>query len=75
LALEVHNGAMRIKINGQWAEYDDGLTVSQLLAALELDARRVAVERNTIIVRRKTFEQTALNDNDELEIVTLVGGG
>ncbi|MBT3201571.1 MAG: sulfur carrier protein ThiS [Phycisphaerales bacterium] len=66
---------MRIKINGQWAEYDDGLTVSQLLAALELDARRVAVERNTIIVRRKTFEQTALNDNDELEIVTLVGGG
>ena len=75
MALEVHNGAMRIKINGQWAEYDDGLTVSQLLAALELDARRVAVERNTIIVRRKTFEQTALNDNDELEIVTLVGGG
>jgi len=75
LALGVHNGAMRIKINGQWAEYDDGLTVSELLATLDLDAQRVAVERNTIIVRRKTFEQTALTDNDELEIVTLVGGG
>lgn len=75
MALGVHNGAMRIKINGQWAEYDDGLTVSELLATLDLDAQRVAVERNTIIVRRKTFEQTALTDNDELEIVTLVGGG
>lgn len=70
-----HNGAMRIKINGLWAEHDDGLTVAALLATLELDARRVAVERNTAIVRRKTFDQTMLQDNDELEIVTLVGGG
>ena len=66
---------MRIKINGHWAEHNDGLTVARLLEALELDVRRVAVERNTVIVRRKTFDQTALSDNDELEIVTLVGGG
>ena len=66
---------MRIKINGQWAEHSDGLTVSGLLAVLALDVRRVAVERNADIVRRKTFDQTALADNDELEIVTLVGGG
>lgn len=71
----MHNGAVRIKINGQWAEHSDGLTVAGLLEALELDPRRVAVERNTAIVRRKTFDQTALTDNDELEIVTLVGGG
>ena len=75
MAPRAHNGAVRIKINGEWAEHSDGLTVSGLLAVLELDARRVAVERNTAIVRRKTFDQTALADNDELEIVTLVGGG
>ena len=66
---------MRIKINGEWAEHSDGLTVTELLAALEFDERRVAVERNALIVRRKTFAQTTLADNDELEIVTLVGGG
>jgi len=71
----VHNGAVRIKINGEWTEHSDGLTVTGLLAELEFDVRRVAVERNTAIVRRKTFDQTALADNDELEIVTLVGGG
>jgi thiamine biosynthesis protein ThiS len=70
-----HNGGVRIKINGQWAEHNDGLTVAGLLEALELDARRVAVERNTMIVRRKAFAETALSDSDEVEIVTLVGGG
>jgi len=75
LGARAHNVGMRIKINGQWAEHCDGLTVSGLLEALELDMRRVAVERNTAIVRRKTFDQTTLVDNDELEIVTLVGGG
>ena len=66
---------MRIKINGQWADHGDGMTVAGLLAVLELDPRRVAVERNAAIVRRNTFDRTALADNDELEIVTLVGGG
>jgi len=66
---------VRIKINGEWTKHSDGLTVSGLLTVLALDERRVAVERNTEIVRRKTFDQTALADNDELEIVTLVGGG
>jgi len=75
LRARAHNGAVRIKINGQWAQHDDGLTVAGLLAALEFDARRVAVERNAVIVRRKTFDRTVLVDNDELEIVTLVGGG
>ena len=75
MAPGAHNGGVRIKINGEWTEHRDGLTVSGLLTVLEFDERRVAVERNALIVRRKTFDQTALVDNDELEIVTLVGGG
>ena len=51
------------------------MTVADLLAALSLDVRRVAVERNRLIVRRADFDTTALADGDELEIVTLVGGG
>lgn len=75
LGWRAHNGGVRIKINGEWADHSDGLTVAQLLEVLALDSRRVAVERNTAIVRRKTFDQTTLDENDELEIVTLVGGG
>jgi thiamine biosynthesis protein ThiS len=66
---------MRIRVNGQWQERGDGLTVAGLLEALRLEPRRVAVERNRQIVRRATFATTRLTDRDELEIVTLVGGG
>ena len=66
---------MRIRVNGEWHERPADMTVADLLAALSLDVRRVAVERNRLIVRRADFDTTALADGDELEIVTLVGGG
>lgn len=66
---------MRIRVNGEWHERPADLTVGRLLAGLSLDVRRVAVERNRQIVRRADFDTTALADGDELEIVTLVGGG
>jgi len=66
---------MRILINGQWQEQQDNVTVGQLLASLSLEPRRVAVERNETIVRRADFDATKLADQDQLEIVTLVGGG
>ncbi len=66
---------MKLTINGESAEHADGLTVSAMLAARQLDPRRVAVERNKDIVRRANFEKTELADGDVVEIVTLVGGG
>ena len=41
----------------------------------ELTGRRVAVERNRDIVPRDRYDQTLLADGDQLEIVSLVGGG
>lgn len=66
---------MRIRINGEWVKHDDGLSVAALLARLSMDPRRVAVERNRLLVRRTEHAETRLADGDELEIVTLVGGG
>ena len=66
---------MRIKVNGQWQDTGDGLSVAWLLESLSLEPRRVAVELNKQIVRRATYAETSLADNDEIEIVTLVGGG
>ncbi|MBS3735512.1 MAG: sulfur carrier protein ThiS [Phycisphaerae bacterium] len=66
---------MRINVNGQWQERPDALTVAELLSAMGLDPRRVAVERNRQIVRRADHAATRLAHEDTLEIVTLVGGG
>ncbi len=66
---------MKLTVNGESAEHADELTVSALLAELDLDPRRVAVERNKDIVRRAHFDKTNLSNGDVVEIVTLVGGG
>ena len=66
---------MHIRINGEDKQIADGLTVAELLVELSLEPTRVAVERNKQIIRRTTFAEAPLADGDELEIVTLVGGG
>ena len=66
---------MRISVNGKPKELDEGASVLDLLQQLSLQPRRVAVERNKRIVRRNDFDDTVLTDGDEVEIVTLVGGG
>jgi len=66
---------MRIRVNGEWTQQPDGLDVAGLLRQMSLEPLRVAVERNKRLVRRADHAATKLGDGDELEIVTLVGGG
>ncbi len=66
---------IRVILNGEPRRLAPGATVAALLAQLELDAARVAVERNLEIVPRSTFADAALADGDRLEIVHFVGGG
>ena len=66
---------MTIQLNGGPYTVVAPLTVSDLLALLDIDARRVAVEHNTNVIKRATFETTIVNEGDEVEIVNFVGGG
>ena len=66
---------MKLVVNGTEREVPDAVTVSELLALLELDQRRVAVERNREIVPRSTHAGVELEDGDRIEIVQMVGGG
>jgi sulfur carrier protein len=65
----------RITLNGDPYELESPLTVAALLAKLEIDARRVAVEHNTIVVKRAAYDATLVRDGDRVEIVNFVGGG
>jgi thiamine biosynthesis protein ThiS len=51
------------------------MTVSDLLASLQIDARRVAVELNLVVLKRDAFVSTTIHDGDAVEIVNFVGGG
>ena len=66
---------MTITLNGDPFEVQGPLTVSDLLVRLEIDARRVAVEHNLVVLKRTAFDQTTIREGDEVEIVNFVGGG
>ena len=66
---------LRITLNGDPHEVAGPLTVADLLAQLGIDARRVAVEHNLVVLKRDAFGSTRVQDGDEVEIVNFVGGG
>jgi len=75
LSRTADGGAMRVRVNGDEREVPDGLTVTGLVALLNVDAPRVAVERNRLVVKRADWPTTTLSDGDVLEVLTFVGGG
>jgi thiamine biosynthesis protein ThiS len=66
---------MRITLNGERHELAAPLSVSELLAQLKIDARRVAVEHNLVVVKRAAYDSTIVREGDQVEIVNFVGGG
>jgi thiamine biosynthesis protein ThiS len=66
---------LRIRLNGDPYEIAGPLTIAALLAQLEIDARRVAVEHNLVVLKRDAFDGTPVGEGDEIEIVNFVGGG
>lgn len=66
--------ALRVQVNGDPREVAAG-TILELVQELDLDPRKVAVERNLEIVPRSLHATTALADDDRIELVVFVGGG
>ncbi len=66
---------MTIRLNGEPFELAAPITVTDLLAQLQIDARRVAVELNLVVLKKAAFDTTRIAEGDEVEIVNFVGGG
>ena len=66
---------VRITLNGDPLEVAGPLRVIDLLARLDIDPRRVAVEHNLVVLKRTAFDATSIREGDEIEIVNFVGGG
>jgi thiamine biosynthesis protein ThiS len=47
---------LKITLNGDPFDVAGPLTIADLLKRLEIDARRVAVERNLVVLKRALFE-------------------
>jgi len=66
---------IEIVANGEALLVPAGSTLAALLAQLELDPARVAIEFDRRIVRRPQWDSTTLAAGSQVEIVQFVGGG
>lgn len=66
---------MQIILNGSDRQVPDQLSAGDLLADLGLAGKRLALEVNTAIVPRSSFDEHLLQPGDRVEIVHAIGGG
>jgi thiazole synthase len=66
---------LTIRLNGEPHEIAGPVSISALLATLDVDPQRVAVEYNQVVVRREAYGAVLVHEGDEVEIVNFVGGG
>jgi sulfur carrier protein len=66
---------IQVIVNGAQHRLEQPLDVAALIARLELQGKRIAVERNGEIVPKSAHRTTRVADGDRLEIVVAVGGG
>ena len=66
---------MRVFVNGEPREVQDGATVAHVLDLVKAPRQGVAVEVNQAIVRRVDLPARCLAADDRVEVVGLVGGG
>jgi len=50
-------------------------TLAELVRALDIEGKRIAVEKNGEIVPKSRYATTPLQSGDRIEIVGAVGGG
>ncbi len=67
---------MKLTINGNEKEFENSVTVTELLAVEQVKMPdMVSVECNGQILKRPDFDTTTLNDADKIEFLYFMGGG
>ncbi len=64
-----------IQVNGKPLTFSTTLSLFELLESQNLNPRLIAIEYNGEILHRQFWPDQRVQDGDQLEIVTIVGGG
>ena len=67
--------SLTLTVNGEEKHCPPSTTLPQFLEQQGMNPRLVAVEYNGQILHRQCWDKTVMAQNDNLEVVTIVGGG
>lgn len=62
-------------LNGQQYYSNKAISLSDLLNYFNYNSSLLVLEYNDFVCNRKNWDQIIIQENDKIEIVTIVGGG
>lgn len=62
-------------VNGKEMNFEENITIDELLNKLNLSKDKVVVELNLEIICKEEYSTRLINHEDKIEIVSFVGGG
>jgi len=62
-------------LNGQTYYTNRSINLSDLLDYFDYNSALLVLEYNNFVCNRKNWNKIFINENDKIEIVTIVGGG
>ena len=66
---------MNIILNGKQFSIDKKMSIKDILVQNNIGEKNIVVEVNKEIISKSQWNQTILKENDQIEIITAVGGG
>ena len=66
---------IEIQLNGKPYSLSEGVNINSLLEELSIPKGKVAIELNRKVLHKENYTKTVLKNNDQVEIVTFIGGG
>lgn len=66
---------MKILVNGEEKQFDESLSVENLIVFLGINGKVMAVAVNSQIVKMDNWRERLLQDGDKIELLQFTGGG
>ena len=66
---------MKLIINGENLEFNDNLTLLEVINKLEIESKVMAVAVNTEVIKKESWNSFKLKESDRVELLNFVGGG
>ena len=66
---------MKIKLNGSEIEVNDNISVIELMKMKNFDLTKYVAIVNEDVIPKSKISEVILKEGDEVEIITMMGGG
>lgn len=67
--------SIKFLLNGEERIINQPISLAALVGDLQLDVKKIAVEKDLEIVMPDVFEKIMIEENSRIEIVHFIGGG